>query len=338
MNDSMFTTVLDGPQRLELRKVRIPAIDENKVLMQIALCGICGSDLAAYQGTIERTYPYSPGHEFCGRITAIGDAVTGLEPGQRVVIDPNLGCGECAFCLENKPHLCDFLKTRPIKSNGGLSEWVVLDHRMVHALPDTIPDELAVYIEPLSCAIHACRRAEVGPKSRVAILGAGNMGILTAIVADSLGADVILTETSDQRRKLAMAVPGLTTVPAIEFERHVRRDPIDIAIDCCGNAEAAVQAIAALTKGGRLILLALMNNPDRIAIPLAEVTSKEIDIRGTWLNPGAFGEAIDLAAERAAQLRAITTRQFELADVESAFSCAASQQVHKVIVCASVFA
>jgi len=332
MSNAMLTTVLDGPDRIALRESQVPELDHDKVLVKVTLCGICGSDVAAYQGTIARSFPYSPGHEFCGTIAAIGDTVEGLEPGNRVVIDPNLGCGDCSFCRANKPHLCDFLKTRPVKSNGGLSEWVVLDSRMVHVLPDALSDELAVYVEPMSCAIHACRRAEIRRNSRVAVFGAGTMGILTAMAADSYGADATIVELSEERIRQSSGIPGLKIISSSRFNDQVKSEPIEIVIDCSGSAEALSQGIRSLRKGGRLILLSLVKNTTGTAMPLSEITNKELEIRGTWLNPCAFPEAITLVTKHAAALDALTTRVFALTDVAEAFACAASREVQKVVV------
>ena len=172
----------------------------------------------------------------------------------------------------------------------------------------------------------------MGPDAGLGVFGSANMGILTAIAAESLGADVTIVEISDARRKQAADVPGLTIVSSDQFNEQNTPAQIDIAIDCSGSAKAVSQAIRALGKGGNLVILSLVKDSQGIAIPLAEITCREIDIRGAWLNPGTFAAAITLASKHAAQLQAITTRLFDLTDVVEAFACAASQQVHKVIV------
>ena len=281
----MKVAVCTKENHIELQNWPVPDIDPEKVLVKVKICGVCGSDLAAWQGSGHKKYPYVPGHEFCGTIADMGENVRGLEVGQRVVLDPNLGCGFCKFCRDGRPNICDYLKTRLIKSNGGFAEYVALDYRMVYLLPDNLPDLLAPLIEPLSCAIHISRKAKIKKEQKVAIFGAGVMGFLTGVLVKSSGAEIIFVEPARKRRQRIESLLNLQVMSPEMLAKSAFVDNLDIAIDCSGSAHAVAQAIKILQKGGRLVLSGLVMNPKSADISFLEITTKELEILGVWLNP-----------------------------------------------------
>lgn len=328
----MKTAVCTKVNHIEIQEWPVPRIDRDKVLVKVSVCGICGSDLAAWQGSGHKKYPYVPGHEFCGVIEKTGAEVVGFATGERIVIDPNLGCGECSFCRMGKPNICDFLKTRPIKSNGGLAQYVALDYRMLHHLPDEIDDDLAPFIEPLSCAIHAARTAAAQPGEKVIIFGGGLMGTLTAIALRPSQAEVVLVEPAAGRRESVGRLLGIKAYSPSEMQDTDLPGTIDMAIECSGNAHALSQAIKLLRKAGRIVLAGLIMDPKAADISLIDVTTRELEIRGVWLNPNAFDEAIRQTIRHKDILRHLTTKVFRLDDIVAAFQGALEQDVNKVFV------
>ena len=341
MNETMRIAIFTRPNEIEIQRRPVPALASDHVLVKVIVCGICASDLLAWKGgehNVHNRYPYSPGHEFCGIVEKLGSDVTTAKIGQRVVINPNLGCGECDFCQNGKPNLCDFLKSRPIKSNGGFSEYVALDYRMVYTLPDSLPDALAVFVEPLSCAVHAAEKARVKEGERVAIFGAGILGILTGLALRSADCDCVFIEPSEERRRIAadlLNVPCLDPQQLNDANSAVR---FDAAIDCSGKAQAISQAIRALAKAGRLVVLGLVTDALDYGLPLLDVTMKEVELTGAWLNPNSFEEALRRSRQNTAILEALKTEEFSLADIKAAFqralfiSTSTKKDVHKVLV------
>lgn len=328
----MKIAVCTKVNHIEIQQQPIPSIDDTKVLVRVSVCGICGSDLAAWRGSGHKKYPYTPGHEFCGTIEDMGAKVTGLTPGQQIVVDPNLGCGECRFCKIGKPNICDQLKTRPIKSNGGFAEYVALDFRMAHLLPDGISHELATFIEPLSCAVHAANRARAASGDRVAIFGAGLMGFLTAIALKKSGADLIVIEPAPKRRELPGSLLNVATYSPSDLTESALADEIDIAIDCSGNARAVAQAVKLVRKAGRIILAGLVLDPRAADISLIDITTKELELAGVWLNPDTFDQALNLVLEYQDILSQLNTAAFTLDDIAAAFKKAADPDTVKVFV------
>jgi len=328
MPDMMRIAVCDRARHLELRRMPVPELTRDKALVRIAVCGVCASDLAVWQGTVRKEYPYSPGHEFCGVVERVdGPAV---QVGERVVVDPNLGCGECPYCQAGRPNLCDFLKTRPIKSNGGFSEYVAVDCRMLHRLPESFADELTPFIEPMSCALHAVQRADAEREMQAIVFGAGAMGFLVALALSQLGCDVVVVEPDEDRRQQAATLLDVEAMTPQELADS--NWAADLAIECSGSSQAVGQAILTLRKAGRLVLSGLVASEEQAALSLADVTMKELDVRGAWLNPNTFEDAIRVCVERESTLRALRTEVFRLDDIEAAFERTRTGDVTKVIV------
>ena len=215
------------------------------------------------------------------------------------------------------------------EQNGGLSEYVALDYRMVHPLPDALPDEWAPFIEPLSCALHAYRQAQVEVGDTAVVFGAGTMGLLTAMAA--LPAAVILVEPDDVRRAQAediLQTKALATGRTREC--HSTRPACAQRSIAAATHKLSHRPVGNLAKGGRLVLAGLVGNTEGTSIPLADVTRKELSIVGAWLNPNTFAAAIEIAAAQQDQLSSFSTRTFPLTEVVQAFAVAAEHIVHKV--------
>ena len=173
-----------------------------------------------------------------------------------------------------KPNICDFLKARPIKSNGGFAQYVALDYRMVYPLPDKLPDELAPFIEPLSCALYTTNVANASSKDKVAIFGGGLMGLLTALIMQKDNLKTCLIEPSEYRRDFVKNLLHINTYSPKEFMDSELVGDIDIVIDCSGSAHAIAQAIDILRKAGRLIISGIVMNSKNADISFLKVTTK----------------------------------------------------------------
>ncbi|NQU10553.1 alcohol dehydrogenase catalytic domain-containing protein [bacterium] len=324
----MRLAIIPAPGRLELQSRPVPVPAEDQVLIRVAVCGVCSSDLAVWRGRLPKPYPYSPGHELVGRVERSGSRVTAFQTGQSVVVNPNLGGGACRRCQEGRPNLCDRLKTRTVKSNGGFAEFVALDARMVYPLPEDLGETAAVFVEPLSCALHAARVAAETRPARVVVFGAGVLGILVALALNEPGREVVLVEPNDTRRARAHELLGLTTVAPDQLAGW----EADGAIDCSGRPEAVASALGILRQAGRLVLAGLVRDSPATTLPFRDITTRELEIRGVWLNPHTFEDAIALARKHQATLAALQTAVFALADVAAAFERASQPDLHKVLV------
>lgn len=201
---------------LRLGDLELQAPDAGEVELQIAYCGICGSDLHEYQDGPHAIpnaeahpisgcrAPLTLGHEFCGVISAIGAGVTGLEIGDRVAVEPEYRCGECRYCREGQYNLCESMGFIGLMGDGGFAERALVPAYMLHRLPENVSLRQAAVLEPAAVALHALRRSSLMPGQRCVVFGLGPIGLLLVILARLRGVeDITAIDVSPERLALA---------------------------------------------------------------------------------------------------------------------------------------
>ena len=205
--DQMRASVLTGVRELAVELVPTPPVADDEVLVEVAAVGVCGSDTHYFRhgriGDFVVTGPLILGHELSGRIVAVGADVPTARIGERVAVEPQKNCRRCRECRAGHYNLCpnmEFFATPPI--DGAFAQYCVIRTEFAHALPDTISDEAAALLEPLSVAITTMRKAGVTPGSSILIAGAGPIGIICAQTARAFGAaEIIVTDLVAERRR-----------------------------------------------------------------------------------------------------------------------------------------
>jgi len=322
-----------GVMHLEQRDVPRPAGDQ--VLVQVGSVGICGSDVHYYRHGRIADYvvrePLILGHEAGGVIVAVGDRVSVDRIGQRVALEPGVPCRHCRECKHGRYNLCAqvrFFATPPV--DGTFAEYVVIAADFAHPIPDSITDDGAGLIEPLSVGVWACSKAEVSVGSRVLISGAGPIGLMTAQVAKASGAaQIVVTDIAQAR--LATAVRfGATDVVDAQTGDAADGFEVDAFIDCSG-AEPAVRAgIRAVRPAGRVVLVGM--GADTISLPVGLIQGGELTITGTFRYANTYPTAIALAASGVIQLDSMVTGHYTLEQAEAALKRAGDPTAIKVIV------
>lgn len=297
---TMTAAVYREKGRLEVTEVPVPALGPEDVLVEVAHCGVCGSDLhMVLEGwgtpdTIE-------GHEYTGTVAAVGDAVTRWSPGQPVVAGPTRRCGECGPCRQGRPSLClDRDDVGTGRYQGAFARYARVHQNELLALPDGLTLREAALAEPLAVALHGITRAEVEPHHRVIVFGAGPIGALTTAALLARGvADLTVVEPGERRRALASAL-GATTVVAPDalpepgwHPGHVLDEPYDRAIECSGNRAAMEQALGVLGRMGRLVLVGAGVNAPRF--DANRITLNELEVTGAFVyDADGFEQALAL--------------------------------------------
>ena len=193
----MLQEVMTAPGVIEFQDVAIPEIKEDQVLVKMMRLGICGSDIHVYHGKHPYTkYPVTQGHEVSGQIVKVGSAVTSLSAGQKVVLEPQVTCGKCYPCRHGKYNLCEELKVMGFQTTGVASHYFAVDAQKVTPLPEDMSFDEGAMIEPLAVAVHAIRQAGDVTGLKIAVLGAGPIGILVAQAAKGMGAQSVMVTTS----------------------------------------------------------------------------------------------------------------------------------------------
>lgn len=282
---------------LRLDEVPTPApAAPHDVLIEVAACGICGTDLHEFRhgpNMIRPTPhplsgaapPLTLGHEFSGHVVGVGDAVTDLQVGQLVTVDPCLRCASCPSCLRGDYHLCTKGGSVGLASDGAFASHVLVPRANVLPVPEGVPAEWAAVAEPLAVGLHAATRAGIGPGDVVLITGGGPIGIASLLGALSRGAAAVyVSEPVSERAQSAVRFgateafdPSTTDVRREVFLRSGKVGP-DAAIDATGRPEAIELAIRSVRRGGRVSLVGISDA--QVAVDLRQVVLFERSVLG----------------------------------------------------------
>ena len=325
MPESMRVSVLRGigDVAVEERPVRQPGTGE--VLIRIRSVGVCGSDVHYYDHgrigpyVVER--PLVLGHEAGGEVVAVGPDVQGLVPGQRVSLEPGVPCRSCEQCLAGRYNLCprvEFFATPP--HDGAFSEYVVHPAAFTYPVPDSVSDDAAGLLEPLSVGVWACRRAGVTPASRVLVTGAGPIGLVCAQTAKAYGAtEVVVTDVNPDRLALAERLGAAALNVSRTSVNDAGYSP-DVLLECSGHPMATRDAILTVARAGRVVLVGM--GADELPLPLPYVQDHELVLTGAFRYANTWPTAIALAASGQVDLDALVTGRYGLDQVEDALTAA----------------
>jgi len=304
MATGMRTAVLDAPRRFGIVDRAKPVAGPGEVLVRIAATAVCHTDLAIYTGEHPGVrYPVVMGHESTGVIDSIGDGVTGINPGQHVIINPIITCGHCDSCLRGAGHLCRNAGLFGREVEGSMGEYVNLAARYVHPLPDRLPLADATLIETLATVRHSQVWLGLKAGDSVVVIGQGTTGLLHTRLAVLAGANPVIA-VSRTRWKLDMATKmgahhaiDLSAEKAVgEVTRLTGGSGADVVIDTAGGASVFMAAIDMLRPGGRLAPYAISHEccPGFTTFPMYY---KEISIIGSRaLTDDDMAPSIDLVA------------------------------------------
>ena len=263
-----------SPFLTEVRDVAIPCPNKGQVLIDIDYCGVCGSDIGIFSGKHPcAEAPLILGHEFVSRIKEVNSCKYGWEFGQRVAAYPLLSCGKCYACRTGSPHICESLRLLGIDTDGGFAEYICVDEDLLVSLPDGVSDPIAALIEPMAVVLHALHRSGFRYLDKVAVLGAGPIGLLTAIVLRKAGAsEIIVSEKNEQRAKIS-ADMGFNTV-WIENEslysevmKKALGDGVDVAFECSGNEATTFESMSLARVGGTICMTGQHKIPPKCDLP-----------------------------------------------------------------------
>lgn len=274
----------------------------GEVRIDVAYCGICGTDLHIYLGHMDKRVkmPQIMGHEMSGTVAEVGAGVTAWQPGDRVVVRPLAPCGTCAACKAGHSHICYNLKFLGIDTPGALQgSWTVPAYTL-HRIPNSLPLDKAAMIEPIAVACHDVRLGEVQPGEHVVVIGGGPIGTLVALVAKDAGANVLISEVNAFRIELAREI-GLEAVNPLETDlvalvnERTGSAGADVVFEVSGSkAGAAVMSELVRTRG-RIVVVAIFSEAP--PVNLFRFFWRELQLRGARVyEPEDFEKAIDLAS------------------------------------------
>ncbi len=309
---------LERVGRLVMRDVPRPVPGPGDLLVRVEACGVCGTDRHLLRGEFPSTPPVTLGHEFCGIVESIGDAVEGFRTGTRVTGDPNIACGRCDPCLAGRINLCRNLRAIGIHRDGGFADYVLLPRTQAHELPLSLPAAHGAFCEPLACCLHGIDLAEIKAGSSVVVLGGGVIGLLVVQLARLAGATrVVLSTRQASRRRLAETL-GATgsvdpsagdVVAAVAGPGGSLPGGADVVIECAGVAETVEQTMPLARPGGTVVILGVMPRGAKVSIEPFDLLFRELRVLGSFINPFVHRRAADLVASGAIELDRLITRR-----------------------------
>ena len=331
-----------GGKKFEVRDLPLPEIGEQDVLVRVAACGVCGTDVHIYHGSKGSTDVKPPvvlGHELAGEVEKIGSQVTTVKPGDHVTIDPNIYCGKCHFCQIGKKQMCQNLYAIGVNRDGGFAQYCVAPETQCYQLDKEVPLKYGAMTEPLACCVHGIDRAGIRQGDTVCVIGGGAIGLLMIQLAKLSGASkVILSEPVAMRREIGKKVGAWACVDPIHEDIKERlkellgTEGVDVVIECVGTSVAAEQAFLAADRGATILLFSVPKPESIYSLHLEEVFQKELTILGSMINPDTHGRAAALINSGVLKLEPIITHSFSVEQVEEAILMQQSADSIKVIV------
>ena len=302
-----------------------PVPGPGELLISIAACGICGSDVHGYDGSSGRRIPpLVMGHEAAGTVAEVGTGVGQFAVGDRVTFDSTVYCGECDYCRAGDVNLCDNRQVVGVscgdyRRHGAFAEYVVVPERIVYRLPDELSFTAAAMLEAVAVALHAVRVASLSGGETALVVGAGMIGLLTLQAARAGGCSrVFVADIDPSRLKLAREMGADEVIHAsgadliAEIMRLTGGKGVDVVLEAVGRNETIAASIDAVRKGGTVVLIG--NITPEVKLPLQKVVSRQIRLQGTAASSGEYPQAIELMRTGAIRVGPLITAVAPLED------------------------
>lgn len=311
---------LEQPREIAMVELEKPVPGPGEALIKIKTAGICGSDIGAFRGTNSLvSYPRIIGHELAGVIESIPeDNPKGLKPGDKVIVDPYLYCGKCYPCRIGRTNCCTSLHVLGVHVDGGMAEYFCHPADMLVKMPEDMSWTDAAMAEPLTISLHGIHRGGLKAGEYCAIIGAGPIGLLAAMIAQAYGAHAILIDLVQERLDFAkeLGVEHVINSRTEDAEAQIFSitggEMAQQVMECSGANAAILSTLNLVSHAGRITLTGWPKN--ETPIPTDVITKKEVDIRGARTSAREFEEAIELIYTRKVDVQKILTKTVSMAE------------------------
>ncbi|KAJ8451714.1 hypothetical protein Cgig2_018348 [Carnegiea gigantea] len=330
---------LHGINDLKIQPFELPTLGPNDVRVRMKAVGICGSDVHYLKtmscGDYHVKEPMVIGHECAGIIEEVGSEVKSLVPGDRVALEPGIGCWRCDRCKEGSYNLCPdmrFFATPPI--HGSLANQIAHPASLCFKLPDNVSLEEGAMCEPLSVGVYGCRRAKVGAETTVLIIGAGPIGLVTLLSARAFGAPrIVIADVDDFRLSFARKLGADQVVKVsskredvageVEEIKKAMGRGIDVTLDCAGFEKTVSTAFGATRNGGKVCLIGMGHC--NMNVPLTPAASREVDVLGVFRYKNTWPQCLQFLSSGKIDVKPLITHRFGFSqkEVEEAFETSA---------------
>jgi len=321
----MKALLLSKYRHLEIADLPNPTPGRGEILVKVAACGICGSDVHGYDGSSGRRIPpIVMGHEAAGRVAKVGPQVTGWSEGDRVTFDSTISCGNCRYCARGEINLCDNRRVLGVSCAdyscaGAFAEYVNVPQRIVYRLPDSLSFSEAAMLEAVAVAVHAVALSKISSGDQALVLGAGMIGLLTLQALRAAGCSTVyVADVDTSRLKLAKEVGATETLHATgddlvsEVLHFTNNAGVDVAVEAVGIDVTVGAAVNSVRKGGTVTLVG--NITPEVNLPLQKAVTSQIRLQGSCASAGEYPQAIKLLTSGAIKVKPLISAVAPLAD------------------------
>jgi 2-desacetyl-2-hydroxyethyl bacteriochlorophyllide A dehydrogenase len=274
---NMRALVVEKPGKAAVRAMPIPPAGKRELRIKVHAAGICGTDVHIFKGEYLGSYPVIPGHEFSGLVEEAGEETGRIRPGDFVAVEPNISCGNCEACLNNRQNFCENWKAVGVTLPGGFAEYVVVPEKAAFNV-GKLPPLTALFVEPLSCVLHGVERARIRAGDRVLILGAGPIGILLSQTIQLQGAGVTQVDRNEARLKTAEQY-GAKVFSSLE---GFAKDAYDVVVDASGSKFLMEKSIDLVRKGGTVLLFGVPRRDEKLELPAFTIFEKGLTLLSSY--------------------------------------------------------
>ncbi len=339
----MKAAVFHGPDvGIKLEEVPTPKPKRGQILVRVAGCGVCHTDLHYVDhGTPTfKPPPLTLGHEIAGTVEKVGKRVESFEPGDRVLLAAVQSCGHCDACRVGRENVCSASVMLGNNVDGGFAEYVAAPAKDAYSLPSSIPlVEGAIIADAVTTPYHAVViRARVQPGDWVVVVGCGGVGLNVVQIAAALGGRVIAVDLVDSKLEWATKLGAVATVNSSKVERldkEVRRltggQGVHVGFEVVGKPTTQEQALSCLRTGGRLVMVGY--SPDIMSLNVGRVMFRELEVVGSLgCRPVDYPRVIELVRQGRVRIEELVTHRFPLEEIEAAFETVRSGQAIRAVV------
>ncbi|WAP54262.1 zinc-dependent alcohol dehydrogenase family protein [Streptomyces luomodiensis] len=327
----MRAAVIEAPGKVTVTTVADPTPGPREVVVDVAACGLCGTDLHILQGEFAPTLPIVPGHEFAGVVVGIGSGVTEVAVGDRVAVDPSLHCHECRYCRIGRGNLCDNWNAIGVSVPGGAAEFAVAPVANCVKLPEHVEVADAALIEPLSCAVRGYDVLNGNLGAEVLIYGSGTMGLMMLELAKRTGATSVDVLDVNAERLATATTLGCSRAAASADELDQPRG-WDVVIDATGNQAAIQDGLGRVAKAGTFLQFGVSDYATRAVIEPYKIYNQEITITGSMAVLHSYERAAGLFATGVLDPQIFISHRLPLEEYPKALDQFQSGQGRKIVV------
>jgi len=325
----------------EIKKVPVPEIGDDEVLLKVDICGVCGTDAHIHEGEFVAKFPLIPGHEAVGHIIDMGKNVKGFEVGDRIVADVGQTCGTCHYCKKGQELFCEHFTPAGVSRPGGFADYIKYHQSKCFKIK-TLTDEQACLIEPASCAVHGMDKIKMPFGAKVLLIGAGPTGLVLAQMM-KLGGAASVTLAANKGIKMEIARKVDAADIYIDLDRQnadaqwaqIKKDNpygFDVVCECTGVEKIVNDSINYVARGGTLLVYGVYEEKARVSWPPSKIFLDEINIVGSFSQTYCFPRAVALLESGKIRTDGMVTDVYPIEDYQKALDKMASRGALKIAI------